>query len=65
MANLIAITASASSLDSGDRLGKNGRFRVRYATLSDSGAAILVYVEGDDQPWRYGRNEVITKWVEK
>jgi len=57
------ITTTAGTLKAGDRIGRRGT-KVRYVTLSDSGAAYLVFVEGCETPWRYGRNETITVEVE-
>jgi hypothetical protein len=57
---LSKITTTAGSLQSGDRIGRPDRAPVRYSTLSDTGAAWLVYVEGENHPRRYGRNEPLT-----
>jgi hypothetical protein len=50
-------TTTAGQLQKGDQIG---RATVRYSTLSDTGAAWLVYVEGYEVPRRYGREEPIT-----
>lgn len=51
------ITMMCGSLKKGDKIG---RATVRYATMTDTCSAWLVYVEGDETPRRYGREEVIT-----
>jgi hypothetical protein len=51
-------TTTAGALQKGDRIGRASV--VRYSTLSDTGAAWLVYVEGYEVPQRYGRQEPIT-----
>lgn len=57
MAHHIKTTCTAESLRKGDKIGNRV---VRYATLSDTGAAFLVYFEDSETPERYGRNEPIT-----
>jgi hypothetical protein len=61
--DLIPITKAAYTLQKGDRIGRKDGPRVRYATWSDSGRAVLVYVEGEKHPWRYGEHEAITAYV--
>ena len=65
MAALTKITTTAGNLDSGDRIGRPDGARVRYSTLSDTGAAFLVYVHGETHPRRYGRQEPLTVYVAK
>lgn len=51
------LTTTALTLKKGDKIGKQ---TVRYSTLHDLGHCYLVYLEGIEEPRRYGRNEPIS-----